>query len=331
MKNFIRKHAKYIYPVIFILFLLFLSVLSMAIYEQYVKYLTPGWTLIYVIFNHLFDSHLVSIGVATFLAVSLYIFDVKFQKEKSWKHYLKLMIPYGVLLLYLFLVKPNYLEPYTIDGELQSNLNFIQNIKKDIQDEKQETISFDKYEMEQRFVSFSSRNGTSIQKYYFLNIEDGTYVLPVPGRYIHYVEKMLREAEGQQEVTVYANSKMITHVNGFFLPELSQSVVDEYIQQRKAEQCKISVDEEGNIQLEMKNPTLQKSELAMSFYNEEGTMLAQIGLTDRELSLNYVIGTSEEGIYQVYVTKGPVERVSNILQVEVREGKVYQVQSLESI
>ena len=329
MKSFMKKHAKYMYPLTVLFSIVLLSVLSVIIYEQYVKYLTPGWTLVYVIFHHLFASHLVSIGVATVVAVSLYIFDVKFQKEKSWKDYLKIMFPFGLLLLYLFIVKPNYLEQYTIDGKLQSNLNFIQNIKKDIQDEKQETISFDKYEMEQCFVSFSSRNGTSIQKYYFLNIEDGTYVLPVPGRYIHYVEKMLREAEGQQEVTVYANSKMITHVNGCFLPELSQSVVDEYIQQRKAEQCKISVDEEGNIQLEIKNPTLKKSELAMNFYNEEGIMLAQIGLTDRELSLNYVIGTSEEGIYQVYVTKGPVERVSNILQVEVGKGKVYKVQSLE--
>ena len=100
MKSFMKKHAKYMYPLTVLFSIVLLSVLSVIIYEQYVKYLTPGWTLIYVIFNHLFDSHLVSIGVATFLAVSLYIFDVKFQKEKSWKDYLKIMYPFGLLLLY---------------------------------------------------------------------------------------------------------------------------------------------------------------------------------------------------------------------------------------
>ncbi|MBQ3513132.1 MAG: hypothetical protein IJA32_04950 [Lachnospiraceae bacterium] len=51
-------------------------------------------------------------------------------------------------------------------------------------------------------------------------------------KYIGLVEKMLTLVEGQHEVTVYTNSKMITHMDGIFLPDLSQTVIEEYRKER---------------------------------------------------------------------------------------------------
>lgn len=51
-------------------------------------------------------------------------------------------------------------------------------------------------------------------------------------KYIGLVEKMLTLVEGQHEVTVYTNSKMITYMDGIFLPDLSQTVIEEYRKER---------------------------------------------------------------------------------------------------
>lgn len=201
----------YIYATIFVVAVGLLAIGTELIKIRYSETLNMGWMLAYTFLNQMW-SH---VWVLILLVFLIYVFR-------------KIMIKYKVyilsfVLIYMALTSPDSLSEYQVNGEKANFVEIITNVLKDIMEDEYEVISCNECEIISKTFR-GGRNSSSKRAYYYLSINDETYILPIPYGDKSYFSKLMSEENGIYEIKVRSNTKFIVEVNGMSLNELTQHI-----------------------------------------------------------------------------------------------------------
>lgn len=292
-------------------FLLFLWVLFFT-RDRYSATLNMGWMLIYSLLEHLW-SH---IWVLVIIGVILYFF------RTFWDKYWIFIVL--IAFLYFALATPESLRKYSLNNKRQFFAEILLNEMKDIWAAEYEVLLCEDCELVNEHFVINGRGRRSEYTYYYISVNGGDYVLPIPVGYGNYVSKLLKTEKGIYEIKLYSNTKFIVEINGIPLNEMTTERLEAYKTEQRTTQCTINITEDSRIKVTENTDASEWDYRSISYFNPDKRMVFSIVLNEDE---DYPFYRREDGTWCIFVTNRSFECVSNIFLYDVMDGEITNIRS----
>lgn len=307
------KLKTWVPAILFALGVLLLTLGMLFFKEQHGATMQIGWLIPGLILEQFF-SHMIMVVVAIMVIYLMY--------RSTGRRYIWIVVT--ILALYLAVVDTDSLRTYEINDKHPIFAEIMFNVVRDTWGNEYDTLSCEKCDITEYTITRSSRHGSSDNTYYFLDVNSGEYVLPIPYGNRYNISQFLKSQNGIYEIEVYVNTKFIVGVNGIRLNEITADTMKRYQLEQTATQCTLTFNEEQRFVVKENIEVSEHDYRCISYFNPDKLMRASLGISDGDEDMAY---RDEDGTWCVFVTNRFFECVSNIILYDVKDGEINNVRS----